>query len=157
MCVLGTTEVVPTNLRAVFVGACAGFAAFANFCMAISAEDVEGRWSCGLQRGNAGSFQNGLEFAGADHGIDFGNALADLVAVALDEASGDDQFLRRAGGFEARHFEDGVDRLLLGGVDEAAGVDDKDLRLFGARGQARTSAVQQPHHHFGVDQVFGAA
>ena len=53
-----------------------------------------------------------------------GMFLHDFVAVALDQASGDDEFLGRAGGFEAGHLEDGVDGLLLGGVDEAAGIDD---------------------------------
>jgi hypothetical protein len=33
------------------------------------------------------------------------------------------------------HLEDGVDGLLLGGVDEAAGVDDEDLGVFGVRGE----------------------
>ena len=108
-------------------------------------------------RRDSGGLQNGFEFAGADYGIDFRNVLDDFVAVAFDEASGDDQLLRRAGGFEARHFEDGVDGLLLGGVDEAAGVDDEDLGIFGACSQARAGAVQQPHHDFGVDEVFGAA
>ena len=134
----------------------ASLAAFADFCVATSAEDVERRW-CNHWPGNAGGFENRFELAGADHGIDFRDALDDFVAVAFDEASGDDQFLRRAGGFEARHLEDGVDGLLLGGVDEAAGVDDEDLGLFGACGQARAGAVQKPHHDFGVDEVFGAA
>ena len=36
-----------------------------------------------------------LDFAGADDGVHFGNLLADFVAVALDHAAGDDQFLAR--------------------------------------------------------------
>ena len=65
--------------------------------------------------------------------------------------------LARAGGFVAGHFEDGVDGLLLGGVDEAAGVDDEDFGVFGAGGEARAGAVEQAHHDLGVDEVFGAA
>ena len=57
----------------------------------------------------------------------------------------------------AGHFEDGVDGLLLGGVDEGAGVDDEDFGVFGALGEAGAGAVEQAHHDFGVDEVFGAA
>ena len=105
----------------------------------------------------AGGFEDGFELAGADYGVDFWDALPDFVAVALDEAAGDDELAGRAGGFVAGHLEDGVDRLLLGGVDEAAGVDDEDLGLFGMGGEARAGAVEQAHHHLGVDEVFGAA
>ena len=63
----------------------------------------------------------------------------------------------RAGGLVAGHFEDGVDGFLLGGVDEAAGVDDEDFGLFGVGGEARAGAVEQAHHDLGVDEVFGAA
>ena len=55
------------------------------------------------------------------------------------------------------HFEDGVDRLLLGGIDEGTGVYDQDFGVFGAAGEARAGAVQQAHHDFGVYEVFGAA
>ena len=57
----------------------------------------------------------------------------------------------------AGHFENGVDRLLLGRVDEGAGVDDEDFGLFGMGGEPRAGAVEQAHHHLGVDEVFGAA
>ena len=83
----------------------------------------------------------------------------DFVAVALDEAAGDDEAL----GFAAvlllvlDHLEDGVDGLLLGGVDEAAGVDDDDLGVFGAGGELGAAVVEHAHHDLGVDEVFGAA
>ncbi len=57
----------------------------------------------------------------------------------------------------AGHFEDGVDGLLLGGVNEAAGVDDEDFGVFWTGGEARTGAVQQAHHDLGIDEVFGTA
>ena len=118
---------------------------------------LKGDGVAGWSGRNASRFQNGFKFAGADYGVDFRNVLADFVAIALYEAAGDDELFGRAGGFVARHFEDGVDGLLLGGVDETAGVDDEDLGLFRASGQARAGAVQQPHHHLGIDEVFGAA
>ena len=100
-----------------------------------------------------------LELAGSDDGVDFGDVLSDLVAVALDEAAGDDEAL----GFAAvlllmlDHLEDGVDGLLLGGVDEAAGVDDDDLGVFGAGGEFGSVVMEEAHHDLGVDEVFGAA
>ena len=55
------------------------------------------------------------------------------------------------------HFEDGVDGLLLGGIDEGAGVDDEDIGLVDMGGEARAGAIEQAHHDLGVDEVFGAA
>ena len=66
-------------------------------------------------------------------------------------------FFAAARGLVAGHFQNGVDGLLLGGVDEGAGVDDEDFGLFGMSGQARAGAVEQAHHHLGVNEVFGAA
>jgi len=119
-------------------------------------EDVKGR---GLRGGlgDACGCKDGFKLAGADDGVDFGNGLHDLVAIALDEAAGDDEFAGGAGGFVAGHFQDGVDGLLLGGVDEGAGVDDEDFGVFGAGGEAGSGAVEQAHHDLGVDEVFGAA
>ncbi len=105
----------------------------------------------------SGGCEDRFQLAGADDGVDFRNVLPDFVAVALDQAAGDDEFLRRAGGLVAGHLEDGVDRLLLGGVDKLAGIDDEDLGLFGMCGEARAGAVEQAHHDLGVDEVFGAA
>ncbi len=123
-------------------------------------EDVEGgvvvRVAAG---GEARGGEDGFEFSGADYGVDFGDVLLNFVAVALDEAAGYDDAL----GFAAvlllvlDHLEDGVDGLLLGGVDEAAGVDDDDLGVFGAGGELGSVVVEQAHHDLGVDEVFGAA
>ena len=106
----------------------------------------------GEERGSGGSgrdtrcFQDRFQFAGSDHGVDFRDVSADFVAVALDEAARDDELLGAAMGFVAGHFENGVDRLLPGGVDKGAGVDDEDLGIFGAAGQAGAGAVEQAHH-----------
>jgi hypothetical protein len=98
---------------------------------------LKGELLAGVGRGEAGGFEDGFELAGADYGVDFGDVLLDLVAVALDEAAGDDEALGFAavGDLVLHHLEDGVDGLLLGGVDEAAGVDDEDFGVFGARGE----------------------
>ncbi len=98
-------------------------------------KNVEGRVVLRVTAGSeACGGEDCFEFAGADDGVDFRDVLLDLVAVALDQAAGDDDAL----GFSAvlflvlHHLEDGVDRLLFGGVDEAAGVDDDDLSVFGS-------------------------
>ncbi len=49
------------------------------------------------------------------------------------------------------------DRFLFGGVNERTGVDDEDIGVFRVSRQARAGAVEEAHHHFGVDEVFGAA
>ena len=56
-------------------------------------EDHERRRVIGLLGLNAAGGKDGFQFAGADDGIDFRNVLLDLVAIALHEASGDDQLL----------------------------------------------------------------
>ena len=103
--------------------------------------------------------EDGFELAGANDGVYFRDVGADLVAVTLDEAAGDDDAL----GFAAvlllvpDHLEDGVDGLLLGGVDEGAGVDDDDLGIFGVRGEFGSVVVEETHHDLGIDEVFRAA
>ena len=106
---------------------------------------------------NAGCGENIFQFAGADDGVDFGNVFANLVAEALDQASGDDEFFRLASGLVRGHFEDGVDRFLLRAFDERAGVDDDHVGVFGAAGEFGSGAGEQAHHDFAVDQVLGAA
>jgi len=133
-----------------------GFLAGASFGGEAGGEDVEGRGRGGRSC-EAGGGEDGFQFAGADYSVHFGDALANFVAVALDQAAGDDEFFGTARGLVAGHFQDGVDGLLLGGVDETARVDDEDFGLFGMGGEACAGAVQQTHHHLGVDEVFGTA
>jgi len=147
--------VVAFGTKLCFVGAGEGFLTGSDF--GVAGEDGERRWNDHGGAGNARGIEDGFEFARAYDGVDFRDALADLVAIALDEAAGDDELFGVAFGFEAGHLEDGVDGFLLGGVDEGAGVYDEDLGLFGAGGQARAAAVEEAHHDLGFDQVFGAA
>ena len=109
----------------------------------------------------AGGGKDGFEFACAYDGVDFGDVLLDFVAVALDEAAGYDDALGFAviwaADFVLDHLEDGIDGLLLGGVDEAAGVDDDDLGVFSLGGEFGSVVVEHAHHDLGVDEVFGAA
>ena len=119
-------------------------------------QDIEGG-GCTIRGRNARSVQDVFELTGADDCVDLGDVLPDLVAVALHQAAGDDDALGAAFGLVLDHLEDGRDRLLLGGVDEAAGVDDDDLGVFGVGGEGGSVVVEHAHHHFGVDEVFGTA
>ena len=56
-----------------------------------------------------------------------------------------------------RHLEDGVDRLLLGFVDERAGVYHQNVCRLRVIGNLRARLVEQAHHDFTVDQILGAA
>src|ERR1700727_364417 len=118
-------------------------------------EDLEG--GVGGRAVEAGGFQDGFELAGAYYGVDFRDVGADLVAVALYEAAGYDEALGAAsiGDLVLDHLEDGVDGFLFCGVDEAAGVDDEDVGVFGAGGELGAAAMEQAHHDLGVDEVLG--
>ena len=85
-----------------------------------------------------------LDIAGADDGVHFGNLLADLVAEALHQASGDDQPLRAAELLVLGHLQDRVHRFLLRGLDEAAGVDDEHVGVAGARRQLVAVRARMP-------------
>ena len=123
-------------------------------------QDMERRVVAGVAAGSeARGSENRFEFASADDGIDLRNVLLNLVAVALDQTAGDDDALRLAAILllMLHHLEDGIDGLLLGGIDEAAGVDDDNLGVFSARRQLGSVVVQHAHHHLGVDEILGAA
>ena len=55
------------------------------------------------------------------------------------------------------HLENGVDGLLFGGIDKAAGVDDDHLGIAGLRRELVSAFSQMAHHHLCVDEVLGAA
>ena len=87
--------------------------------------------------------------------IHLGHLGRQLVAIALDQAADGGEpratCVRGLGGVEDRR-----DRLLLGGVDEAAGVDDDQV---GTRGRCRTmpGGAQSARQRVGVGLVLGAA
>src|SRR5205814_420227 len=62
-------------------------------------------------------------FTRSKNGIDLRNFRAQLVAIPLGETPRDDEAAARAVLLVLRHLENGVDRLLLGRVDERARVD----------------------------------
>ena len=70
----------------------------------------------------------------AGHEVDLGQGVAQLVAVALGHAAGDDQ--AGTGTAAVGQAQDGLDRLLAGRLDEGAGVDHDEVGRLGVRGAA---------------------
>ena len=96
------------------------------------------------------------DLARAERRVDLRDLLAQLGVVALREAAGHDEAFRPADLLLARHLEDRVDGLLLGPVDERAGVDDDHVRLPGVGHELVAGALEPPEHHLAVDEVLGA-
>ena len=90
---------------------------------------------------------------GAEHRVDLRNLVLQLVAIALRHATGDDKAPARAGPFVLRHLEDGIDRLLLRGIDEGARVDHEDVGGRRILRQLVAGLLREPEHHFGIDEV----
>ncbi len=89
----------------------------------------------------------------AEHGVGLGEAVGQLLAVALGQApDGDDLGARDVGG-----RQQGVDRVLLGLFDEAAGVDDDHIGMFVGVDKLPPRAGEPPGQLLGVDLVAGAA
>src|ERR1035438_7642891 len=89
-----------------------------NLRVTISAKNIERRLGYNGRWRDARGFQNRFQLSRTDNRIHFRNVLLNLVAIALHQASGNNEFFGRSGSLEASHFEDGVDRLLLGRSEE---------------------------------------
>ena len=85
--------------------------------------------------------------------VDLGQRRAELVTVALRQASRHDQARPVVTG--GGEVEDGVDRLLPGGLDEGAGVDDHEIGIVGRGGGLVAVAPQRPGQLVRVDLVLG--
>ena len=97
------------------------------------------------------------DLARAEHGVDLRDLGAKLIAISLGQASGHDQSAAGAVLLPLRHLEDGVDRLLLGGVDERARVDHEHLGRRGILCELVARVPREPEHHLGIDEVLGTA
>jgi hypothetical protein len=98
-----------------------------------------------------------FQLIGADEGIDLGDFRADIAAIALHQAAGDDELFGAADFLVLGHLQDSVDRLLFRRVDEAARVDHEHIGLIGMRGELVASGDELTHHDFTIDEVFGTA
>jgi hypothetical protein len=90
-------------------------------------------------------------------GIRLGQLGGQPLAVPLRQAPHGHHRSGPAARFEIRGLQDGVDRVLLGRLDEAAGVDDRDVGGRRVVGHLPSLRRQAPGQLFGVDLVAGAA
>ena len=100
---------------------------------------------------------NGLVGGAAHHSVHLGDLLLDLAAVALGQTAGDDDLQVRVLLLVRTGFEDVLDGLGLGTLDEATGVDKDDIG-FGQVGHGLVTGGQQDvHHHVQIDLILRAA
>ena len=93
--------------------------------------------------------------ARADHAVESRHFLYQVRAVALRQAARRDHHLPAAAAVHqlAQH----INRLLFGGVDEAAGIDDQHLGLVLVGDADHAVLVKYLRHALGIDRVLGAA
>lgn len=89
-------------------------------------------------RGVDATAQDGLQAAGdiavvveAEHTVRLGQRLGELLAVALGHAADGHYGLGSAVILQIVGFQQGIDGVLLGGLDETTGVDDGDIGIGG--------------------------
>ena len=97
-----------------------------------------------------------VEIAQAQEQIHFGEGGLEFVPVALDHAPDGDDRAAPSLALEPPRLEQGLDRLLLGGVDEAAGIHQDDVGVRQIRHASRTASHERGEHPFGVDRVLVA-
>ena len=93
----------------------------------------------------------------SEHRVGLGERVGQFVAVALGQATDRDHGLRTAAGLEVRGGEQGVDRVLLGRFDEAAGVDHHRIGILGLGHQPEATVLQSGGQFLRVDLVSGTA
>src|ERR1051325_953585 len=101
--------------------------------------------------------RNLADLISADEGVDLRHLCAQLLAIALDEATGDDEALGPSLGLQPRRFQNSVDRFLLGRLDEAAGIDDHRVGLSSIRRNLITGLLELAHHDLAVHQILRTA
>ena len=101
--------------------------------------------------------KNALQFARSHHRIDFRNILANLVAISLYQASGNNKSSRAASLLVSRHFQDRVYRLLFRRIDKRAGINDQHICGAWIVGHLRACLGKKAHHDFAVYQIFRTA
>ena len=89
--------------------------------------------------------------------VDLRQLFRQLLPIPLREAARGHQHPTAAPLLVLGHLQDGVDALLLGRVDEAAGVHDQHLRLLGVGGELIAGPPQQAQHPLRVHLVLGTA
>lgn len=115
-------------------------------------------------RGVDAAVEDGLQAVGdvgvvveAQHTVRLGQCLGQLLAVPLGHAADGDHGLGPAVVLEIVGFEKGVDGVLLGDLDESAGVDDCDIRVGGFLDELPAVRCQAACKLLRVHLVTGAA
>lgn len=108
--------------------------------------------------------EDGLEAVGdvgvvveSEYAVRFGERFRELLAVPLRHAADGDDGLGSAVILQIVGFQQGVDGVLLGGFDEAAGVDDGDVRVGGFLDELPAIRCQAACKLLRVHLVTGAA
>lgn len=108
--------------------------------------------------------QDGLQPVGdvgvvveAEHPVGLGEGLGQLLAVPLGHAADRDHGLGSALGLEVVGLQEGIDGVLLGGFDEAAGVDDGDIGGFGVLDELPAVRLQAACELLRIHLVTGAS
>src|SRR5262249_28155683 len=118
--------------------------------------DVRDRGMIGAEPEIAQHVGQPQEVAGTDERVDLGQLGRQLFAVALGETAGDDE-LGAMLALVPRHLEDGIDRLFLRRLDEAAGVDEHDARGGGVERRLVALGNELAEHDLGVDLILRTA
>ncbi len=102
-------------------------------------------------------FEQARQFVGAEPGVYRRDFQSQFVLIAVRQAARHIHFVHDSRRLGFGVAQDGVDGLLLGPVDEAAGVDDHDLRVVFFRLVRHVVAIafQLGEKHFRVHQVLG--
>ena len=95
--------------------------------------------------------------ANADNGIDLGDLLNDLLLVALSQAAGHNDLEVRIFLLVLAGHQDILDSFGLGGLDEAAGVDDDNVSLGGVSHGGVAVLDEGVAEYVGVNLVLRAA
>ena len=97
----------------------------------------------------------------AHHHVNLGHLVRELVRVPLRQAPGDDDLLLlsilRLLRLHRGRGEDGVHALVLGVLDEAAGVDDDCVRILVLVDDVETVGEEVAEHDLAVHGVLGAS
>ncbi len=93
----------------------------------------------------------------AEHRVGLGQRLGEVLAVALGQAAHRHDRLRGPVGLEVGGLQQRVDGVLLGRLDEAAGVHHHGVGVLGLVDQPEPPGLEAPGELLGVDLVAGAA
>jgi len=83
----------------------------------------------------------------------------EVLREPLGHAAGDDELLFFAAFLHAAvlvDLQNMSDRLLFGGIDEGAGVDDDDVGLLRFGNDCHAGLMQMADHDLAIDEIFGA-